>query len=42
MTQAHCHVCGHNRPHRMELWDMAEVRAWWEQWQARKAEYDDA
>jgi hypothetical protein len=94
VTQAHCHVCGHNRPHRIrtvevrnlatvhevllacsnvprkpttranlkrwrrnngfprpikrlakgrvELWDMAEVRAWWEQWQARKVEYDDA
>jgi predicted DNA-binding transcriptional regulator AlpA len=89
MTQAYCHVCGHNRPHRVrtvevrniitvhevlktcttnprkpttranlarwrerndfpkpfktvgrrvELWDLAEVRAWWEAWQARRAD----
>jgi predicted DNA-binding transcriptional regulator AlpA len=24
---------------RVELWDLSEVRAWWEQWQTRK--HDD-
>jgi predicted DNA-binding transcriptional regulator AlpA len=23
---------------RVELWDLSEVRAWWEQWQARREE----